>query len=132
MITKIESIEQTLDLVSQGKLEAHPAFMATPISVLLEVCNGCGAAGAKFDFVPDTIYGLSIRPACNIHDFDYDSGTDWHHKRRADIRFLVNCILIILPASNWVTTILRVERAVKYFLAVTLKGNDAYQKGKNL
>ena len=40
-----------------------------------EHTNGCGAANAKFDFVPDTIYGLDISPACKAHDWEYYEGS---------------------------------------------------------
>ena len=129
--THLESIVEALDRAKDETLEAHPDFAATPLGDLLEICNGCGAAGAKFDFVPDTIYGMSIILACIIHDFDYHNGTTQKHKRRADVRFLVNMILIILAnKSSWIMLTLRASRACKYFVAVTVKGGKAFWANK--
>lgn len=119
-----------MTLVESGKLEAHPSFLEAGFTEIMEHTNGCGAEGAKFDFVPDTIWGLNIVYACIIHDWDYYYGATRREKRRADIRFLVNLILIILMGSNWAMTILRVKRAIKYYLAVNLKGDKAFWSGK--
>jgi len=129
--TALENIIKTIELVKDGKLEAHPSFLKAELDLLLKVTNGCGAAGAKFDFVPDKIWGLLIIFACIIHDWDYYRGKNKKHKRAADIRFLINMILITLDhGGSWWKKTLRVERACHYFLAVTLKGDKAFFAGK--
>lgn len=130
-MTKLAYTLEAIHRATNGSLEAHPSFISAGLGAILDNTNGCGAEGAKFDFVPDTIWGLPIMPACIIHDWDYHTGRTKHDKRRADVRFLVNMVLLILDGSNWVTTILRTERAVKYFLAVTIKGDEAYWSGKD-
>jgi len=95
------------------------------------ICNGCGAANAKFDFVPDTIYGLCITPACNIHDWMYDeAGPDIVFKREAD-RVFLNNILRIIEDKGGFLKFLRRRRALKYYLAVKYLGGLAFWKDKN-
>jgi len=129
-VTKLEAIIETKRLVAAGRLEAEQSFVDAGIDTLLDSVNGCGRAGAKFDFVPDSLWGLNIIFACIIHDWDYKIGKTKRDKRLADIRFLVNMVLIILDNSGWFFKVLRVERAVKYFLAVDLKGGKAFWRGK--
>ena len=124
--SKLSNVITTIRLVEHNRLEAHPSFLDAGFENIFPNVNGCGAAGAKFDFVPDTIWGLSVISCCIIHDWDYHYGKTRKEKRAADIRFLVNMILTIIDNSNWIMKIARVERAVKYFLAVNLKGDKAF------
>ena len=93
-----------------------------------EICNGCGAKGGLK--VPNTFYGLSIKEACNIHDWMYNEVQTFADFLFANAMFLLNLVTLILHASNWFTKILRLSRATKYFLAVALKGEDAYWVNK--
>jgi len=102
-----------------------------------EVCNGCGPGGWKFDLIPDTIYGLSITEACNVHDWMYYEGKTKDDKRRADRIFLENVLWIIdnyySKSKAWYKGLmrwLRRRRAYKYYEAVADFGNSAYEKGK--
>lgn len=97
-----------------------------------QICNGCGAANAKFDFVPDSIYGIKITEACNIHDWMYHFGNDLEDKKRADRVFLNNMIRIIKSKKNqwkWVKA-LRYRRAKTYYEAVKHFGGSAYWENK--
>lgn len=95
-----------------------------------DICNGCGAANAKFDFVPDNIYGLSITEACQIHDWMYYKGTTNEDKIEADRIFLHNMLRIIEHHGGFLKCLLR-RRAYKYYLAVKHFGSTAYWDGKN-
>lgn len=95
-----------------------------------EICNGCGSAQAKFDFVPDTIYGLNINPACNIHDYMYFMGATVDDKAEADRVFLNNILRLINHRGGWLRY-LRRRRALKYYTAVVEMGGPAYWDGKN-
>ena len=95
------------------------------------VCNGCGSADAKFDFVPDTIYGLNINAACNPHDWAYSKGKTWQDKFIADICFLANLLVIITRHGGWLRW-LRYKRALKYWMAVHEKGASAFFMGKTI
>lgn len=93
-----------------------------------KVCNGCGSKGGIK--VPGTFYGLDITPACNIHDWMFEKGTTYGDFLFANAMFLLNLVLLVIEGSNWFMKILRLARATKYFLAVALKGQDAYWKNK--
>ena len=95
-----------------------------------KVCNGCGSAKAKFDFVPDSIYGLKITPACNIHDWMYHKGKTIEDKQEADRVFLNNLLRLIEAQSNRLMKPLRRRRALKYYEAVVLMGGPAFWDGK--
>lgn len=92
-----------------------------------ELTNGCGPAGWKFDLVPDTIWGLDISHACDIHDFCYFIGSTPEDKEDADLLFLQNTRRLIeegskFPPLKW----LRKRRARTYYLAVKKFGGDAF------
>lgn len=97
------------------------------------ICNGCGPGGAIIDLVPDTIYGLSIREACQIHDYDYHVGKTWADKKRADRRFLQNIGTLIRAKKKqfWWMYRLRMSRAKKYYNAVKYFGGSAFKAGKD-
>jgi len=106
----------------------HSYANATP-EERAKVCNGCGAKnGVK---VPDTMWGLSIKEACQIHDWMYHIGTTLGDKIFADFMFLLNMIAIIAKYSKYkLVSYLRMARAIKYYFAVAFKGFDAYWENK--
>lgn len=132
-MTSLLKLQITKDLVRSGVLHAPASFMNSPMHVLAEVCNGCGAANAKFDFVPDRIYGTDISAACQIHDFMYDVGTTIEDKEEADRVFLNNILrLIERDKHKWYKpTWLQRRRAQKYYWAVSQYGGPAFWAGKN-
>lgn len=117
-------------LAREGKLEASVSFKSATFEELNAVCNGCGAANAKFDFVPDRIWGTYIGYACHIHDWDYDKGVTLEDKFDADKRFLRNLITIISWGKWYKPKPLQRLRAKMYYLAVKKKGYKAYWVGK--
>jgi len=94
--------------------------------------NGCGPAGWKYDLVPDTIYTISVREACNIHDYKYWSGKTWEDKEAADREFLRDMNLTFDYEAKWSKFLnsLRRVRAAEYYLAVSQAGDNAFLKGK--
>lgn len=119
-------------LVRCGVLYAPAAFMSMPLEHVAACVNGCGAAGAKFDFVPDTIWGIPIGEACAIHDFMYHVGMSDEDKQEADRVFLNNLLRLIAKRKPWyIPAILPRRRARKYYLAVKYFGGPAFWAGKN-
>jgi hypothetical protein len=95
-----------------------------------EIANGCGD-GWRACLIPNTMYGLSILPACQIHDWDYHHGATIDDKEEADRRFLNNLLRIIeAHSANHVTRALRNRRALKYYEAVRIYGGPAFWQGK--
>ena len=97
------------------------------------MCNGCGPKGFGL-VVPDTVYGLRITEACNIHDWMYGYYEPFsdENKKLAD-RVLYNNIIRIVEAKtkwSWLKW-LRRKRAYTYYLSVDKFGNCTYWSGKN-
>lgn len=90
--------------------------------------NGCGA-GINTSLVPDTLLGLNISKACNIHDYMYEQGIN---KKQADDIFLKNMISIINKESNsLVLKSLRKAKAYIYYFAVKLFGSSFFGASTN-
>jgi len=91
--------------------------------------NGCGPAGWKGKLVPDTIYGISIREACKIHDYMYEVGESYNDKVYADDMFFTNLLATVENEAKWWNrwlNTLRRKRAWIYFKAVVHGGEDAF------
>jgi len=122
---------RTAILARDGTLYAPQSFKDATYYELNLVCNGCGAGDAKFDFVPDRIYGTYIGHACHIHDWMYDEGLTANDKVVADKQFLVNMEKLISRDTAWYKPkFLMIQRAIKYYLAVKKFGDKAFWKGK--
>lgn len=114
-------------------LDLSPEYLAADPVEVFRICNGCGSAQAKFDFVPDSIYGMDISPACYAHDWDYHHGKTTDDKRRADMRMLNNLLTLIqMQSANGFMRYIRNRRAFKYYDAVCIGGNRAFFAGKPL
>jgi hypothetical protein len=127
--TLTESLIETIELVEAGKLDAHPDFMATDFAELLMICNACGAAGSKLP-VPQTAYGMSLKPMCHLHDFEYHVGRDIKAKDVADRRMRNNGHRLVRLYSGWWLARLRRIRVQTYYVMVHNFGGEAYWDGK--
>jgi hypothetical protein len=94
--------------------------------------GGCGPGGVGDWFVPDTMYGLNIKPACSIHDFMYNVGEVEADRLDADEVLLNNLVRIIQATTDnkWLRW-LRLRRAHTYYMAVRKFGGPAFWAGKN-
>lgn len=126
-------LDRAIALACAGVLYAPASMLTHNTSVLATICNGCGAANAKFDFIPDRIYGTSIAEACHIHDYMYYEGRTIEDKEEADRVFLNNMFrLIERDKHKWYKpTALQRRRALKYYEAVVYFGGSAFWAGKN-
>ncbi|MFZ2405536.1 MAG: hypothetical protein WAW41_10395 [Methylobacter sp.] len=94
------------------------------------ICNGAGAAGKWISsIIPNTMYGLNCAEAFNIHDYDYEVGVSRADKERADRNLLLNLLTLIEHRGGWLMFPRR-RRAMKYYEAVQLLGDEAFFKGK--
>ena len=112
-----------------------PISLAAPESYLRatgferrEVCNGVGPKGWGW-IVPDTVYGLSITPAADIHDWMYYHGDTIEAKDEADRTFQNNMVRLICEGGSWFRW-LRMRRARKMYLAVHYFGGPAFWANK--
>lgn len=97
------------------------------------VINGCGPKGFWNSIIPNTIYGLYIGEACNIHDWQYHFGETEEDRKFADETLLKNIMLLIDAENNTFGIVkwLRKARAKKIFLAVEMLG-EKYFKSTNV
>jgi hypothetical protein len=119
--------------VKPVKLYAPEAYwLITPeIREALEI-NGCGPKGWLNALVPDTIYGLKIAAACDIHDYMYIVGETQAHKEEADDVFRNNLIRIIMAnTDNRLLRWLRLKRVKVYYEAVSNFGGPWFWADKN-
>lgn len=102
---------------SVGLITAPDGFWELSPDELREVSNGAGPKGFGL-LVPDTLWGLDITLAADVHDYMYqkDSG-----KELADWIFYQNMLSIIRKEGGWLEWF-RERRAKKYYLAVKVFG----------
>lgn len=114
------------------KLYAPELYISASPEVRATVVNGCGPAGWKGRLIPDTIWGLKITEACNIHDWMYTTGETIADKDESDRVFLNNILRLIDAAGGWRLLIkLRYQRAQEYFEFVRTFGGPYFWDGKN-
>lgn len=120
-----------MELLMNGLFAPADYWQATA-AMKMEICNGCGTKGLGGLITPDTLYGLSINAACDIHDWMYAFGQTIADKDAADRVFLNNMLRIIDEAKSWLLLrFLRRQRAMKYYSAVRDFGGPAFWAGKN-
>jgi hypothetical protein len=96
------------------------------------IVNGCGPGRFGSMIVPDSLWGLSIKEACNIHDYMFAVGETNEDRDEADRVFLNNMLRLIDAAGGWwAVKALRRQAAVKYYRAVADFGGPAFWSGKN-
>lgn len=95
---------------------------------------GCGPGGMGDWLVPDTVYGLSIRDACRIHDTYYRHWNISNEKARkmADRIFKNNMLRIVKEkTNNQVLFRLRRRRCKTYYKMVRFAGGPAFWDERN-
>lgn len=98
-------------------------------------CNGCGTSGWKGALIPDTVYGLSIFAACNIHDWMYAAGVTEDDRGEADATFLANLLALVEQAARasvfaWLIAPFRRRRCLLYFEAVREFGAEPFRQAE--
>ena len=111
-------------------LKAPESYLKATPEEKAKICNGAGAAGWGWT-VPDTLWGLCITEAANIHDWMYHFGKMDDDKREADMTFLKNMYILIQQGSWWFRAIRR-NRARVYYNSVKYAGHWAFWDGKQV
>lgn len=111
-------------------------------------CNGVGSKATYINrilwhLIPNTIWGMDITPASDLHDVGYSFPYIFLSKEQAleykaliDAEFLTNMLILINKKEkkgNLVSEILaqaRRNRAQLYYIAVANVGKDSFLKGK--
>ena len=85
-----------------------------------------GAANSLISrWIPNTMYGLDVEEAGNIHDYMYHIGRTIEDKAEADRTFLNNMLRLINDRGGLLAP-LRRRRALKYYEAVVYFGGPAF------
>ena len=106
-------------LCMQERLVARTSYWDLTRGEIRESYNGMGPGRLGGWLVPDTMYGLRVTEAGNIHDHMYAHAGDQQDKWVADIMLLVNTLTIIERKSrSRILRWLRRRRALLYFDAV--------------
>ena len=97
-----------------------------------EVVGGCGPGGFGDWLIPDTLWGLSVKESCRIHDWCYFIGKTEEDKREADGVFLNNMLRQIQACESpaWLKC-LRRHRAKTYYCFVRDFGGPSFWDDKN-
>lgn len=119
-MTRAEKIK-IIRSIRAGDLKRPANFDVIDINWLIKICNGCGSAQASFDYVPDTIYGLSVAPACFIHDYAYYLG---ENKTQADNNLRDNINTIINEKGGWLRGLRRARAAWYYYMPKWFGGSS--------
>lgn len=96
---------------------------------------GCGPGdGIGNWLVPDTAWGLSLKPACTIHDWYYRFYSDRSEvgKKLADVVFANNMVRIVNHhTKKALIRRFRLMRVEKYYKAVRAFGGPAWYEDDN-
>lgn len=104
---------------------------ATP-EAIAAVAGGCGPGGVGDFLVPDTMWLLSVKPACSIHDYMYRWGLTEEDRALADEVFFNNMVRIIKAQKSWKwLEKKRLKRAELYYNMVSKYGSAAFWNSKN-
>lgn len=119
----------------RGVLQAPLSYWSASQTVRDANCNGCGTQGWKGGLIPDTVYGLSITVACNIHDWMYAEGVTEDDRGVADATFLANLLALVEEATHssvlaWLIAPFRRRRCLLYFEAVRQFGSDPFRQAE--
>ncbi len=112
-------------------LYAPEAYWLLSPAAKAEIVNGCGTAGWKGKLVPGHLLWLSIKEACDIHDYMYYVGTCLADKEEGDRVFLNNMLRIVESESVWFLKRRRRHMAMDYYGAVRDFGGPAFWADKN-
>ena len=95
---------------------------------------GCGPGGVGDFFVPDAMWGLSVRAACRQHDHDYrfGNGASDEHRKQCDQRMKKNMDIIVHEKSkSKMLKALRHVRINTYYCMVRACGGSSYWNERN-
>lgn len=125
-------------------LYAPMTYWSASADLRSRVCNGAGPAAeswfGKFVawLIPETMWGLRITEAANVHDWMYWEGRTPEEKVDADRTFLLNLIALIEDGTTkvWMVGLilreLRRLRALLYYFFVRECGDAAFVAGKGM
>lgn len=123
------------EIIRRGVLQAPSSYWSAAVQIRHANCNGCGTGGWKGELIPDTIWGLSVTAACNIHDWMYAEGITEDDRGEADATFLANLLALVEEAAraSIVARLIapfRRRRCLLYFEAVREFGATPFRQAE--
>lgn len=114
-------------------LYAPQTFVDATLERRGEICNGCGTWDSwKLEYITDRLFGLSIKEACDIHDWMYVFGQTEKDREEADRVFRNNMLRIVEWCGGWGPIIfLRRRKAQHYYVLVKTFGGIYFWANKN-
>jgi len=114
------------------KLYAPESYWKYGREQLSMLVNGCGPEGWKRYFIPDNILWISIKEACDIHDFMYIFGESEKDREEADRVFKYNMMRVVEGESRNVIMLWARRRiALYYYNQVRSWGGTYFWQDKN-
>lgn len=115
-----------IDLLDGYRLAAPQSFWQAGTEQVNSLVNGCGPGGFGDRLVPDTVWFLSIKPACKIHDwmflvYNCEAGFDL-----ANTVFKDNMARINQTTKQVWLKYLRTKRIKKYYWICAFSGRLFY------
>jgi hypothetical protein len=109
------------------ELRAPASYFIASQELRNKYTGGCGAGKFGDWLVPDTMWGLCVTEACNIHDWMYAFGKNKKDRKEADDTLLENLYRTIdNDQPTRVFRILRRMRARTYYFFVRTFGRSAF------
>lgn len=91
--------------------------------------NGCGPKGVVGKLIPDSLLGVSVHEACNLHDERYHQGGSSEKRREADQKFLEDMFSAIeKEKGSHLVTQARKLGAYIYYYSVRIFGYFLFGK----
>ncbi len=92
-----------------------------------QVVGGCGPGKWGDRIVPDSILGVDIGPACDIHDYCYLIGETEEERTNADIELFSNGFRILKQRSSKIMLAPRTFILGIYFTSCVYGGESVYE-----
>ncbi len=91
--------------------------------------NGCGPSGVVGKIIPDSLLGVSVHEACNLHDDLYTKGGSDEERKEADEIFLKTMLdQVNQQSKNKIAKASRKLGAYLYYYSVRFFGRFFFGK----
>lgn len=110
-------------------LDAPRSFWLTDDATLAMMAGGCGPGWlGNFGWF-DHAFGIFIKPACRVHDYEYAIGKTKKEKIKSDFRLLKNSFRIIKKKTRpGIKRFLARGQAWSYYMFVSTMGGRSFKK----
>ena len=110
-------------------LRAPISYFKTDVLIVDAITGGCGPGDFGDEFVPDTLWGLSVTMACRIHDWTFQVWNDDKSFKVANDLFLKNMYSIIKQHGGfrWLQALRRMRARKYHYFVSNKRGKKSYK-----